>query len=302
MNRLYLACSGYDLNLVAEVSANHPALPWSVLISYHYFRDTDLAAKIEEMFSTPPRMFADCGAFSAFTQDVVIDVHEYAEWALANADLFEVVASLDVIGSADASHENFETLRRLGVPCIPVFHVGDPWELLDHYIAEGEEYIALGGMVGNPDTNRFVQDCFDRTQDQPHIFHGFGMTKVKQMLGYPWKSVDSTSWIGARFGNASVWDPDMKRLVKIRARTDDALNYASLIEAHGGDPKLLYDSKQKGFRHESAMVSAVAWTRMAAQMFEEDTDLYLAGFAGGDMGVWNGSTADRDPDKSNGIK
>jgi hypothetical protein len=73
---------------------------------------------------------------------------------------------------------------------------------LEKYIAEGHEYIAIGGMV--PETTSWLMDRLDalwgnimtHKDGSPKLkVHGFGLTVFSLMFRYPWFSVDSTSWL-----------------------------------------------------------------------------------------------------------
>lgn len=53
--------------------------PPKFLLSYHYFKSEDLDALVEQM-PVRPMLFADSGAYSAYSQGAVIDIKEYAAW------------------------------------------------------------------------------------------------------------------------------------------------------------------------------------------------------------------------------
>ena len=118
-----------------------------ILVSYHYYKNTDLDALFAKHFTKPyPDVFADSGAFSAMTQSVEIDWRDYAAWVKRWRHLFTAYANLDVIGNAEATWENQQRLENVGLKPVPVFHVGEDWSYLECMVKR-YTYIALGGLV-----------------------------------------------------------------------------------------------------------------------------------------------------------
>lgn len=179
------------------------------LESYHYLRDTQNApAYFREIKKT---IFLDSGAFSMFTQNIKVDLAEYAAYIKKNKDFIHVASNLDEIGRGkeQKTWDNQKILEKLGAVIQPVHHARDDDSWLKKYLAEGYDYIFLGGMV--PETTKYLRGWLD------HIFsryltkkngeakvkiHGFGLTTLELMQRYPWYSIDSTSWVLAgRFGS-----------------------------------------------------------------------------------------------------
>ena len=50
----------------------------------------------------------DSGAYSAWTQEQAIDVHDYVAFVKATQHLWDTVINLDVIAGRDATREEFE--------------------------------------------------------------------------------------------------------------------------------------------------------------------------------------------------
>jgi len=180
-----------------------------ILLSYWYYKDTDLDALFAKYFTEPyPDVFADSGAFSAMTQGAQITVTEYATWVKRWQHLFSTYSNLDVIKNAEATWENQERLEDMGINPIPCFHVLEDFKWLEHYI-ERYPYIALGvaGMQSRGDSiMRWVTKCFQIAQKRA-VFHGFGLTGWTVMSSFPWYSVDSSAWgAGFRFGRVPLFD------------------------------------------------------------------------------------------------
>jgi len=181
-----------------------------ILLSYHYYKDTDLDALFAKYFAQPyPDVFADSGGFSAMTQGVTINVQEYAAWVKRWKHLFAVYANLDVIGDPDATWRNQQILHDSGLDPLPVFHTGTDFKWLEHYI-ERYPYMALGGMVPYMKFPKKIMPwlikCFKAAEGRA-VFHGFGATAWRVVSALPWYSVDSSSWgAGFRFGQVPLFD------------------------------------------------------------------------------------------------
>lgn len=232
------------------------------LESYHYLRDTKNApAYFRELKKS---IFLDSGAFSMFTQNIKVDLGEYAGYIKKNQDIIHIASNLDEIGRGKEQQtwNNQKMLEKMGAKIQPVHHARDDDKWILKYLAEGYDYIFLGGMV--PETSKYLREWLD------HMFgkyltrkdgtakvkiHGFGLTTTDLMRRYPWHSVDSTSWVLAgRFGNIYLDLPhgDTKMYISDQspARHDWDRHYDTLspivkgsidefVKQHGYDPALL---------------------------------------------------------------
>lgn len=155
-------------------------------------------------------LFLDSGAFSAWTKGVSIDIHDYIEFIKQHEQHLTLYANLDVIGekgrrpnrdTAATSLENLRIMEKAGLRPLPVFHIGEPFEYLQHYI-DNYDYIAIGGAVGESTGNLltalttiFANYICD-SKGYPKVkVHAFGITSLAIMLRFPWYSVDSTTWV-----------------------------------------------------------------------------------------------------------
>lgn len=194
----------------------HPTVPpdalqLRILLSYHYFKDHDLDTVIPQKFAPPyPQIFADSGAFSAYSQGATIAWRDYAAWLKQYRHWFVTMANLDVIGDPAASARNQASLEDAGLPVLPVFHTGEPWSVLEGLLAR-YRYIALGGMVPylrewKTKLMPWLVRCFKLARDRA-VFHGFGCTAWEVVKALPWYSVDSSSWgQGFRYGQIPLFD------------------------------------------------------------------------------------------------
>lgn len=167
----------------------------NLLVSYYYLRDYERSeAKV-----CGAKLMLDSGAFSAWKSGKSIDIDKLIEETL-NPRWGDTV-SLDVIGDAEASARNCEYMRSRGSKAYPVFHIGDPWSLLDQYCSIYPK-LGLSCRFGEAHVQsmRWLEQCFRRCW--PHLFHSFGWVKEDMLMEFPFHSADTSSWINGRlFGN-----------------------------------------------------------------------------------------------------
>lgn len=169
-----------------------------------------------------PGWLVDSGAFTAWTKGRPIDLDAYIAFlvglearAATGALVLDGYLALDVIpgepGRLPAEDEarwatgqslaNLAKMRAAGLNPIPIFHEGEPLDLLAAYVTEGHDVIALGATAsrGKPELVDWLQPIFDRYPGQR--FHGLAMTQRRVIEGFPFDSVDSTTWLNfCRFG------------------------------------------------------------------------------------------------------
>lgn len=158
--------------------------------------------------TTKTDIFLDSGAFSAYTQNVEIDLNEYIAFIKEHKEHLTVYANLDVIGSPEKTWRNQRRMEAAGLKPLPCFHYGEDPKWLKLYLSRGADYIALGGMAAsksgmaltNEQRSIWLDDIWKNylTDDKgmPLVkVHGFGLTSNYLMRRYPWWSVDSTSWV-----------------------------------------------------------------------------------------------------------
>jgi hypothetical protein len=240
-----------------------PEQPPKFLLSYHYFKRTDLDRLVERM-PIKPMIFADSGAYSAFTQGAEIDIKDYAAWIKRWEHLFTTYVNLDVIRDPKATSQNQAILERLGLQPIPVFHTGTDFKHLDR-LMKRYPYIALGGMVKaeRKATLRWAATCHKRAQDYGSVFHGFGQTSMENVMSIPWYSVDSSSWAGGfMYGRIEVWDGRRWQQCQVGNRAS-VMKVAPIIRDHGFDPNVFAD-RAIYHRSHAVKLAAVTWHRFEA--------------------------------------
>lgn len=208
--RVYL--SGPQRSWRAELEGHH------LLVSYAEARQCALLTEGWDV----PGWLVDSGAFTAWTKGRPIDLAAYIGFcqglearAAAGTLNLDGYLALDVIPgepgrmpteeearwATGKSLENLAAMRAAGLRPIPIYHEGEPVEVLDHYVAEGHEVIALGATFsrGKPTLIDWLDPIFKRHPGQR--FHGLAMTQRRVIEGLPFDSVDSTTWLNfCRFG------------------------------------------------------------------------------------------------------
>lgn len=236
-----------------------------VLVSYHIARDQELPT-ILGRFAEVPEVFADSGAYSAYTQGKDMDLHDYARWLTANRGHLAVMANLDDLTSAERTWRNQKVLEdEYGLAVLPTFHVSEPFSVLERYLDAGYAYIGLGGMVGKPAKALlwWALQCHQRAEGRA-VFHGYGVTGWELLAALPWYSVDSSSWTyGLRYADLRLFDVGRDggcAWRKIDMFTPEISRHGDLIRAHGGDPKT-FRYREHYDRLACAAVPAVAYWR-----------------------------------------
>lgn len=256
--KLYLAEHDPQHHAWAKRGIDRANLHLKILLSYWYYKDTDLDALFEKYFTEPyPEVFADSGAFSAMTQGVTITPKEYGDWIKRWQHHFTVYSNLDVIKDAEGTWRNQQILEDMGLEPLPCFHVLEDWRWLEHYV-ERYPYIALGvaGMQSRKDAiMAWLVRCYQIAQDRA-VFHGFALTSWQVMSTFPWYSVDSSSWgQGFRFGRVPVFDDHKGCFIKLRLGDHQGWQkHAPLVRRLGFDPADFADRK----RNDRAKICAIS--------------------------------------------
>lgn len=257
-------------------------MPVGYLASYAYFKTVDMRQFKNRIYNEP--LFADSGAFSAKSKGHVIAIENYARWLWKYQDSWNIYVNLDVIGDSNASAKNLETLHGYGLKPAPVVHYGDSPELLKKIIDGGATYVAFGGMAVRQhatESMKWIESMFRVTPESVDI-HGFGFTRMEGMMEFPWRSVDSSSWLaGARYNAARLFSNGTLRTINLKSAKARQEN-AHLFEEHNVDVERFVTGKW----HYKDMftLGAVAtyrmsehWATKAKMNGWKEPRLYLAG-------------------------
>lgn len=141
-------------------------------------------------------MALDCGAYSALSQKVPLNIHEYGDFCLQHGAFYDWISSVDSIrGGVEENLRNWQTLSDRGLETMPTYHQGEPISVLRDYCSQAER-VALG-FKRNPDGSLFggelpfLNEAFSHIPSTTKI-HGWAMTGYTDR--YPFASVDSATW------------------------------------------------------------------------------------------------------------
>jgi hypothetical protein len=180
-----------ELELLKEEGATH------LLIS---FADRPLEKILDRSLEMGFEIMIDSGAYSAFSVGQRIDIDEYVELLKRYPQCIYI--NLDVCSDPDETQRNQGYLEDKGLNPIPVYHFGEPREVLEGLVAKGYGYIGLGNSilsVRRPQS-QFRSWVFDCCNQYPEVkFHGFAVGALKpELMGL--YSADSTTWgMAARY-------------------------------------------------------------------------------------------------------
>jgi hypothetical protein len=225
--------------------------PKNILVSFEY------KAALDPVKWEPEYLIFDSGAFSAWSAGKVINISEYADWALEKQKGFKrvVCVNLDVIpgemGRTSTAAErkegmarslkNADYLRSRGLDVMEVFHQDEPKEFLDLLISRQTEKGVLGISPRNDvavgsklqwQATLLKHLYSTRGKNFPRT-HGLAVTSYDMLANFPYYSADSSTWSSPfRFGG---YTNEMGKTKKV------ADQY--------GVKKLTYAANREGVRH-----------------------------------------------------
>lgn len=224
--------------VIDKIIGNCPGI--GVLIAFNHRNDVK---KIIKMGFKD--IMIDSGAFYSFKKGVPINIEDLLDFYLMLKETYPQInftfVSLDIIGGNDngwSSYKNWQYMKDK-VKCIPTFHYGDDWEILNKYVEESD-YVALGGLVpikSKPtELNNFLTKVFHTYPD--HKFHLFGINSVPIIKKFNIFSADASTWVGGvKFGKLlTPWgDFCVSKNSKTRISYFDAEKYGVLkiLNEHG---------------------------------------------------------------------
>lgn len=161
-----------------------------------------------------PKIFLDCGAFTAYNSGKTIDCEGYIRFIKDHEGLFDYYSVLDIIGvnglrgtrlTAERTLANQHKMEQAGLHPLPCFHYGEPWEYLQDY-AKKYNYIGLGLTKSYNDLIPYLNSCFSIcTHNGNPKVHAFGSADIKVLSVYPFYSSDATTWMTiGRYGSIFV--------------------------------------------------------------------------------------------------
>ena len=260
------------------------------------------------------RIFIDSGAYTAWSQGKKkkIELDSYIAFCkdiMGIARCPVVFAALDIIagtkdnpvraGSGDwekaceEGWENFQVMKREGIPCLMTYHQGDHARWLTRILDESD-YLAVAPRKQNAtvaDKAAWLKPVFDRAGRSKKI-HGLGVASPVLMKTFPFFSVDTTAWLNG--GKAHVWQLCLgerikslsaRDLAKLVSKTEDSIRENKELPYEvPGDPKDKSDVRGTYFFMRYAMQAYVElayfislyWENQGVFWERDDSPLDLA--------------------------
>lgn len=165
------------------------ARPLAILVSFAYLQPFEQGIAY---YGKAREMILDSGAYTAYTTGKTVDIDKLI--AEANKPRWVEAVGLDVIGEWEGSRRNMEYMLPRCPKAMPVFHIGDPWDLFDYYLANWSK-VGLSCRFGEDRKTsiRFYDQCFAR--GWPKKFHSFGWIDDQMLLSMPFHSADAATFV-----------------------------------------------------------------------------------------------------------
>src|SRR5262249_22984613 len=109
-------------------------------------------------------------------------------------------------------------LESMGIKPAPVYHGDSTIDWFKRYLDEGYTRLGVSPMLSirtsHKNVRNFLDNLFRVVEPYKGVkLHGFAMTSLSLMFGYPWHSVDSSSWSRtSSYGCIYGLDPDRNTL------------------------------------------------------------------------------------------
>ena len=144
----FLAAGNFPmmLNLEAETAMARLMLKrygfYNRLVSFFFRKAAENMVELKKLGYSGIKVMVDSGAFSAYTQDIEINIADYMEFIQENLDHIDWYVNLDAIGRGQESYENYRTMRSEGLNPLPVWHLGTPKKYFRCYL-DSTDYIGI---------------------------------------------------------------------------------------------------------------------------------------------------------------
>lgn len=211
------------IGLNDEIQVIRKVRPQRLLCSYWYFKNRSLREFCNSLGYTPEIML-DSGAYSAFTKGKSVNVLDYMKYIVANDEFISRYISLDVIGDSFTTKAFYDLMRAKGLEPVPVFHYGDDYSTMDHYVASGAASVALGNTAMIREKDIVARWCEEVHRRYPQIkLHLLGSSSRKIMESGAVASCDSSAWYMMAVNGKPATIPGKGRMSKIERAEENMI-------------------------------------------------------------------------------
>lgn len=209
--------------------------PKFILESFFYLEDW--------LFEIPTfsveNFMLDSGAYTFLAQKKRMDadwdeyVERYAETIVRRGIKYFFELDIDSLVGLDEVERLREKLEQLtGRKSIPVFHKARGKQYWLDMIA-AYDYVAIGGIVTKEikmREHKFLSWFLKTAREKKTRVHGLGYTNFVGLTKYPFYSVDSTSWVGSKYG--ILYRFDGKTIKQVRKPAGARMSDYKLFDRH----------------------------------------------------------------------
>lgn len=173
----------------------------NILVAYPYMKGSTINVLNDRQKDIT--FLLDSGAFTAWKSGKPISIDEYCRFIDSLPFKPWRYFTLDVIGDAHKSFENYELMRKRGLTPIPIFTRGEDLSMLDEYY-KTSDVVAIGGLVGTPGNKGFVKGIMSKVDGRK--VHWLGFNAKEFIHHYKPYTCDSSSWSSAvRFASCKLY-------------------------------------------------------------------------------------------------
>lgn len=173
----------------------------NLLVAYPYMLP-DMVRLLSEN-SDVIRLVVDSGAFTAWKSGTEIKLDDYCGFIESLPVTPWRYFTLDKVGDAHGTAENYRIMLRRGFDPVPIFTRGEDLTALDRFY-ETSDVVGLGGLVGTQGNRGFVNGIMQRVGKRR--VHWLGFTKREFLKVYRPYMADSSSWEGlAMYGTTQLY-------------------------------------------------------------------------------------------------
>lgn len=214
----------------------------NILVAYPYMK----TGVIDELNKNQEhiRFLLDSGAFTAWKSGKPIEVADYISFVKNLPFKPWRYFTLDKIGDAKGSHENYLAQLDAGLNPIPIFTRGEDISMIDEYF-KTSDVLGIGGLVGTEGNKGFVKGIMKIVGDRK--VHWLGFNAKDYIAHYKPYTCDSSSWSAAvRFASVKLYDKNGKwyQVGKKDFMTKPKREILDLITSYGMDPRIMGQSNQ----------------------------------------------------------
>ena len=253
------------------------------LFSFFYFEDSDLDALAAACGRDGIKFFADSGAYSAVTTGKPVNLNNYAAWLRRWDHRLDPYVNLDVKYDWEAGEANQATLEKAGLHPTPVYHLGEPLDLL-RKMCDQHDFVAVGNLTTTTKRDPKLWGTLDIVHniaaERDTGLHGFGLSAWPLIVRWPWRSVDSSS-MGAsfRFGVVKLFNFYERRWIPGFRTFNDAAwhEHGWLLREYGFEPEEFRGRSRKELIVPLLRLAGATWAKVDEVVPE--TDFYLVDVA-----------------------